>query len=136
MARIVNARAFANNEVALLAWSIDEAIPECLGFDITRIYPESGEEQPLAAWVPFRGQTNTGMQAQSTRVWPIQKMSWRDLTLRKRRDRLSRRPDEVTVRYRVRAVGRFKPGMEPVPLDPKAPKYDGAPIPLLSLIHI
>ena len=130
MARIVNARAFANNEVALLAWSIDEAIPECLGFDITRIYPESGEEQPLAAWVPFRGQTNTGMQAQSTRVWPIQKMSWRDLTLRKRRDRLSRRPDEVTVRYRVRAVGRFKPGMEPVPLDPKAPKYDGAPIPL------
>ena len=130
MARIINARAFANNEVALLAWSIDEAIADCLGFDITRIYPESGEEQPLAAWVPFRGQTNTGMQAQSTRVWPIQKMSWRDLTLRKRRDRLSRRPDEVTVRYRVRAVGRFKPGMEPVPVDPKAPKYDGAPIPL------
>ena len=130
MARITNARAFANNEVAYLAWSSDEAIAGCLGFDITRIYPETGEEQPLAAWVPFRGQTNTGMQAQSTRVWPIQKLSWRDLTLRKRRDRLARRPDEVTVRYRVRAVGRFKPGMEPVPVDSKAPKYDGQPIPL------
>lgn len=130
MARIINARAFANNEVALLAWSIDEMIPGCLGFDITRIYPDSGEEEPLAAWVPFKGQSNSGRLAQSTRVWPIQKLSWRDLTLRKRRDRLSRRPDEVTVRYRVRAVGRFKPGMEPVPLDPKAPKYEGAPIPL------
>ena len=130
MARIINARAFANNEVALLAWSIDEAIPGCLGFDITRIYPETGEELPLAAWLPFRGQTNTGLQAQSTRVWPVQKMSWRDLTLRKRRDRLARRPDEVTVRYRVRAVGRFKPGMELVPVDSKAPKYDGQPIPL------
>ena len=130
MARITNARAFANNEVALIAWSIDEAISGCLGFDITRIYPDTGEEQPLAAWVPFRSQSNTGRSAQSTRVWPIQKMSWRDLTLRKRRDRLSRRPDEVTVRYRIRAVGRFKPGLEPVPVDPKAPKYDGAPIPL------
>jgi len=130
MARITNARAFANNEVAYLAWSIDEVIPGCLGFDITRIYPDTGEEQPLAAWVPFQGQTNTGLQAQSTRVWPIQKMSWRDLTLRKRRDRLARRPDEVTVRYRVRAVGRFKPGLDPVSADPKAPKYDGQPIPL------
>ena len=130
MARIIIARAFANNEVALLAWSIDEMIPGCLGFDITRIYPDTGEEQPLAAWVPFIGQTNAGTLPQSTRVWPIQKMSWRDLTLRKRRDRLARRPDEVTVRYRVRAVGRFKPGMEPVPVDPSAPKYDGAPIPL------
>ena len=130
MARIVNARAFANNEVAYLAWSLDEAMPGCLGFDITRIYPDTGEEQPLAAWLPFVGQTNTGWQPQSTRVWPIQKMSWQDLTLRKRRDRLSRRPDEVTVRYRVRAVGRFKPGMEPVPVDPKLPKYDGQPVPL------
>ena len=130
MARIINARAFANNEVAYLAWSLDEPMSGCLGFDITRIYPDTGEEQPLAAWLPFRGQTNTGWQPQSTRVWPIQKMSWQDLTLRKRRDRLSRRPDEVTVRYRVRAVGRFKPGMEPVPVDPKAPHYDGQPVPL------
>ena len=91
MARITNARAFANNEVAYLAWSIDGPIAGCLGFDITRIYPETGEEKPLAAWVPFKGQTNTGWQPQSTRVWPIQKLSWRDLTLRKRRDRLAQR---------------------------------------------
>ncbi len=133
MARITNARAFANNEVAYLAWSIDGPIAGCLGFDITRIYPETGEEKPLAAWVPFKGQTNTGWQPQSTRVWPIQKLSWRDLTLRKRRDRLALRPDEVTVQYRVRPVGRFQPGLEAVPLDPQAPHYDGQPLPLAYL---
>ena len=133
MARLTNARAFANNEVAYLAWSIDGPIAGCLGFDITRIYPVTGEERPLAAWVPFKGQTNTGWQPQSTRVWPIQKMSWRDLTLRKRRDRLSLRPDEVTVQYRVRPVGRFQPGLEAVPLDPQAPHYDGQPLPLAYL---
>ena len=130
MARIVNARAYANNEVAYLAWSIDEPIPGCLGFDITRIYPETGEETPLAAWVPFDGQTNPGMVPQSTRVWPIQKLSWRDLTLRKRRDRLSLRPDEVNVQYRIRAVGRFRPGLDAVPVEANAPHYDGQPIPL------
>ena len=133
MARINTARAFANNEVAYLAWSIDGPIAGCLGFDITRIYPETGEEKPLAAWVPFKGQTNTGWQPQSTRVWPIQKLSWRDLTLRKRRDRLALRPDEVTVQYRVRPVGRFQPGLEAVPLDPQAPHYDGQPLPLAYL---
>ncbi len=130
MARIVSARAFANNEVAYLAWSIDEPIPGCLGFDITRIYPDTGEEKPLAAWVPFEGQANPDMAPQSTRVWPIQKLSWRDLTLRKRRDRLALRPDEVTVQYRIRAVGRFQPGLDAVATEANAPRYDGPPIPL------
>jgi phosphatidylserine/phosphatidylglycerophosphate/cardiolipin synthase-like enzyme len=130
MAKIVSARAFANNEVAYLAWSLDEPIPGCLGFDITRIYPDTGEEKPLAAWVPFEGQANPAMAPQSTRVWPVQKLSWRDLTLRKRRDRLSLRPDEVTVQYRIRAVGRFRPGLDAVPAEPNAPHYDGQPVPL------
>jgi phosphatidylserine/phosphatidylglycerophosphate/cardiolipin synthase-like enzyme len=130
MARIVSARAYANNEVAYVAWSLDAPIAGCLGFDITRIYPETGEERPLAVWVPFKGQTNTTWSPQTTRVWPIQKLTWRDLTLRKRRDALSLRPDEVTVRYRVRPVGRFRPGLEPVPVDPSAPKYEGPTVPL------
>ncbi len=133
MASITSARAFANNEVAYLAWSIDEHIAGCLGFDITRIYPETGEERPLAAWVPFEGQSNPDWAPQSTRVWPIQKLCWRDLTLRKRRDRLALRPDEVTVQYRVRAVGHFRPGLEAVPADANAPRYDGQPIPLAYL---
>lgn len=133
MARIISARAIANNEVAYLAWSVDEPIAGCLGFDITRIYPDTGEEKPLASWVPFKGQANPDWTPQSTRVWPIQKLSWRDLTLRKRRDRLALRPDEVTVCYRIQAVGRFRPGMAPMPLEASAPKYDGQPLPLAYL---
>ena len=133
MARITGARAFANNEVAYLAWALDGHIDGCLGFDITRLYPDTGEEKPLAAFVGFKGQSNPQWAAQSTRVWPVQKLNWRDLTLRRRRDRLSLRPDEVTVRYRVRAVGRFKPELEAVPADPKAPRYDGTPVPLAYL---
>ena len=130
MARIISARAFANNEVAYLAWWLDAAIPGCLGFDITRLYPESGEEQPLATWVPFKGQRNANWAAQTTRVWPVQKLTWRDLTLRKRRDRPARRGGEDWVQYRVRAVTRFRPGQEAVPADADAPAYDGPPLPL------
>ncbi len=130
MGRIVSARAFANNEVAYLAWWLDAAIPGCLGFDITRIYPDSGEEQPLATWVPFKGQGNASWAAQTTRVWPVQKLTWRDLTLRKRRDRPARRAGEDWVQYRVRAVTRFRPGLTAVPVDAGAPPYQGPPLPL------
>jgi PLD-like domain len=130
MSHIINARAFANNEVAYLAWSIDKPIPGCLGFDITRIYPDTGEETPLAAFVPFEGQANPTMAPQSTRVWPVQKLNWRDLTLRRRRDRLSLRPDEINVQYRIRPVGRFRPGLDAVVTDAHAPHYDGQPVPL------
>jgi hypothetical protein len=115
MGRIISAHAFANNEVAYLAWWLDAPIAGCLGFDITRIYASTGEEQPLATWVPFKGQSNPNWTAQTTRVWPVQKLTWRDLTLRKRRDRLARRSGEDTVQYRIRPVTRFRPGLLPVP---------------------
>jgi phosphatidylserine/phosphatidylglycerophosphate/cardiolipin synthase-like enzyme len=124
MATITNAHAYANNEVAYLAWAVDQdTIPGCLGFNIVREYPDSAglvtEERPLAAYVAFEGQSNPDWQAQNTTVWPVQKFSWRDLTLRKRRDQATRRPDNVRVRYRIRAVGRMKPGLEPVIVVPE-----------------
>jgi hypothetical protein len=75
MGRIISARAFANNEVAYLAWWLDGRIEGCLGFDVTRIYPGTGEERPLATWVPFKGQSNIDWMAQTTRVWPVQKFT-------------------------------------------------------------
>jgi phosphatidylserine/phosphatidylglycerophosphate/cardiolipin synthase-like enzyme len=130
MGRIISARAYANNEVAYLAWWLDGPIEGCLGFDITRIYPSSGEERPLATWVPFKGQVNPQWLAQSTRVWPVQKLTWRDLTVRKRRDRLARRVGEDVLQYRIRPVVRFRPGLEAVPADAEAPPYEGHPLPL------
>ena len=125
MAAITGARAYANNEVAYLAWAIDqEAIADCLGFNIVREYLDAAdaitEERPLAAYVAFQGQSNPDWRAQNTTVWPVQKFSWRDLTLRKRRDQAVRRPDNVRVRYRIRAVGRMAPGLEPVVVVPES----------------
>jgi len=130
MGRIISARAFANNEVAYLAWWLDGPIAGCLGFDITRIYPATGEEQPLATWIPFKGQANPDWTAQTTRVWPVQKLTWRDLTLRKRRDCLARRCGEDTVKYRVRPLLRFRPGLVAVPADAAQPAYQGHVLPL------
>jgi phosphatidylserine/phosphatidylglycerophosphate/cardiolipin synthase-like enzyme len=119
MASITTARAWANNEVAYIAWDTDGKISGCLGFEVTRIYLDgAGNETDrvkCAAWVAFKGQRNRDWLPQDTGVWPVQKMSWRDLTLRKRRDGMSRRPDEVTVRYEIRPVGDLKPGLQAVP---------------------
>ncbi|OWK25536.1 hypothetical protein AJ87_08940 [Rhizobium yanglingense] len=108
MAQISKAVAIANNESAYLAWDIDTtAIPCCLGFHIVR-------ERPLASYVAFKGQRNPEWQAQNTSVWPVQKFNWRDLTLRKKRNAAERRPDNERVRYRIRAVGKLKAGLDPV----------------------
>lgn len=126
MGRIIAAHAWANNEVAYVAWDIDGKIDGCLGFDVTRVYLNDdgtvasradGTEDRLkcATWVAFKGQRNPHWLPQDTGVWPVQKLSWRDLTLRKKRDSMTRRPDEVLVRYEIRPVGDLGLGLKPVP---------------------
>jgi phosphatidylserine/phosphatidylglycerophosphate/cardiolipin synthase-like enzyme len=140
MPDVTRVRAATNNEVAFVAWDIDGMIPGCLGFELVRLYPVTGEERCLASWVPFKGQRNKNWVPQDTGVWPVQKTFWRDLTLRRRRDSLGVRPEGEMVAYRVRPVGDLKPGMEPVPVRPPLgadgkPTYSGAPRPLGYLGH-
>lgn len=135
MPDVIKVRAATNNEVAFLSWDIDGMIPGCLGFEIVRIYPDTGEERCLAAWVPFKGQRNPRWIPQDTGVWPVQKTFWRDLTVRRRRDSLTVRPEGEMIAYRVRPVGDMKPGLDPVPVRPEQvvdnkPAYTGAPRPL------
>jgi len=145
MPTITRATAYANNEVAYLAWTLDGHLPDCLGFHIVREYLDAAgavvDERPLASYVAFKGQRNPKWLAQNTTVWPVQKFSWRDLTLRKRRDQAARRPDNVRVRYRLRAVGHMRAGLEPVVVVPESHwdkkthaqvlhTYEGNPIPL------
>ncbi|CAN5132709.1 phospholipase D-like domain-containing protein [soil metagenome] len=126
MGKIISVRAYANNEVAYVAWNIDDKIKDCLGFEVTRIYLDGngsvalradGKEDRVkcAAWVAFKGQRNPNWIPQDTGVWPVQKLAWRDLTLRKKRDAAKRRPDEVQVRYEIRPVGDLRQGLDPVP---------------------
>ncbi|CAN7158395.1 phospholipase D-like domain-containing protein [Variovorax sp. LjRoot290] len=126
MGKILSAFAYANNEVAYIAWDVDNKIEGCLGFEVTRVYLNADESVVVrndgsedrvrcASWVGFSGQRNPHCLPQHTGIWPVQKLSWRDLTLRKRRDELNRRPSEVFVRYEIRPVGDLEDGMEPAP---------------------
>ncbi|MDB5514900.1 MAG: hypothetical protein JWQ17_1658, partial [Tardiphaga sp.] len=125
MGNITSARAYANNEVAFIAWNVDRMISGCLGFDIVRIRID-GKEEPkgLATFVPFKGQRNPGWAAQDTGVWPVQKLFWRDLTLRRHRSDTGRRESGFQVKYSIRPVGDLAPGMEEVPVR-QAKSYDG-----------
>lgn len=143
MAKITAAHAYANNEVAYVAWDTDGKIPGCLGFEVTRLHlnPDGSiaERVPCAAWVAFKGQKNPRWLPQDTGVWPIQKMSWRDLTVRKKRGSATRRPDEVFVRYEIRPIGDMKPGLTPVPPNNREfadlPKRDTKGKPVLDAVH-
>jgi len=132
MTSIVRARAFCNDEVAYLAWETDGKIKGCLGFMVTRIFVDSGERRVLPAWVAFKSQSNPNWEEQDTSVWPIQKFSWRDLTLRKSRNSLATRSGPLRVKYEIRPVGPMKPGLTPVPdTDTAQPgEYTGKKIPL------
>jgi len=62
-------------------------------------------------------------------VWPVQRLYWRDLTLRRHRDDLGRREIGFDVKYSIRPVGDWKDGLERVV--PRQPKdYVGEPRPL------
>jgi phosphatidylserine/phosphatidylglycerophosphate/cardiolipin synthase-like enzyme len=87
MGKVVSVRAYANNEVVYVAWALDAAIPDCRGFDVRRIDVASGKEQSLPAWVPFEGQSNQNWQASTTAIWPVQRLSWKDLTWRDELDK-------------------------------------------------
>jgi phosphatidylserine/phosphatidylglycerophosphate/cardiolipin synthase-like enzyme len=136
MAKLVAARAWCNNEVAYLAWRTDGPIDGCLGFMITRIHlDQNGQEtarRNLPTWVAFDTQSNPEWEPQDTSVWPVQKFSWRDLTLRRSRDSLVVRPDEFWAKYEITPVGLPAPARAPVPPSPTAQpgKYKGKAIPL------
>ena len=130
MGHIISAKAYANNEVAFVAWSLDDTIEGCLGFEITRIYHDTGEEVGLATWVPFTGQKNPKWLPQTTSVWPVQKLMWRDLTVRKRRGSVDLRPVDVKVKYRIRPLVPAAGGLEPVIVHKPANPYKGKAIPL------
>lgn len=128
MPLIQSAKAYANNAVAYVAWTVNQSIPDCLGFEITRIYTD-GTERVLAAWVAFEGQSNPDWLPETTSVWPVQKFTWRDLTVRQRRDEASLRPADPVVKYRIRPVVRLRDGLQPVPA-PEKVNYTGTPLPL------
>src|SRR5215471_5614477 len=129
MSIIQSAKAYCNNEVAFIAWSLKSTLNDCLGFEVTRIYKDTQEQRVIAAWVPFKGQSNPKWLPQTTAVWPVHKLTWRDLTVRKKRDDPSLRPSNIVVSYRIRPLVKEQAGLEKVTNVPKV-TYTGDPLPL------
>lgn len=70
-----NAVAFANNDVATIAWSYDKRPDGCMGFALYRI-DDKGKETPLPSHAVFKGDEIKA--GQTTEKFPIQKFYWKD----------------------------------------------------------
>lgn len=129
--RIIKAAAFTNGETAYIAWKVDSMIHGCLGFEITRQYP-NGElpDRVLPAWVAFKGQSNPDWNPQDTSVWPVQKLSWQDMTLVRKRDSVDTHPQDTEVQYLIRPVGPFDGNDDNKVITTLPVNYQGAVVPL------
>ena len=74
-----NVVAFANNDVATIAWSYGQRPAGCMGFAIYRI-DNTGKETPLPSHAVFKG--NAIKSGQTTEQFPIQKFYWKDVYAR------------------------------------------------------
>jgi phosphatidylserine/phosphatidylglycerophosphate/cardiolipin synthase-like enzyme len=101
-----NAVAFANNDVATIAWSYGAKPEGCMGFALYRI-DSKGNETPLPSHAVFPGETIAD--GQTTAQFPIQKFYWKDVFGRLVGDKTG----NYTFRYKVvpleGAPGALKP---------------------------
>ena len=73
----MKAVAFANNDIAVVAWTFGGKLPNCLGFAVYRIDVRAGTESCLPAMATFQGQQAT--QGRTTADDPVQKFFWKDV---------------------------------------------------------
>jgi phosphatidylserine/phosphatidylglycerophosphate/cardiolipin synthase-like enzyme len=73
----MKAVAFANNDVAVVAWTFGGKLPGCLGFAVYRIDVRAGTETCLPALATFSGQQATP--GRTTADDPVQKFFWKDV---------------------------------------------------------
>ena len=89
-----NAVAFANNDIAMIAWSYGKRPDNCMGFAIYRIDP-AGKETPLPSHAVFPGEKIE--RGQTTEQFPVQKFYWKDLLAR----RVAEDTGNFTFRYKI-----------------------------------
>src|ERR1700733_14054051 len=73
----MKAVAFANNDIAVVAWTFGGKLPDCLGFAVYRIDVRAGTEPCLPAMATFSGQQATPGRTPADD--PIQKFFWKDV---------------------------------------------------------
>src|SRR5881227_622846 len=93
-AAMQNAIAFANNDIATIAWSYGKPLTGCMGFAVYRI-DQGGKETPLPAMAVFPGMR--AKPGQTCLDAPFQKFYWKDSYARLVADRTGKRK----FRYKV-----------------------------------
>jgi len=99
------ASAYANNDVAFIAWTHGAKLTGCLGFAVYRVDVATNQKAPLPAWVGFRGESNKQWQPKTTEIWPLQKFNWCDFTA----------PRGGTYKYEIVPMTGAPGGLHPVP---------------------
>jgi phosphatidylserine/phosphatidylglycerophosphate/cardiolipin synthase-like enzyme len=141
---IKRAGAWCNGEVAYLAWDVEKQIKGCVGFMVTRVHEtgkDAGKRRILPTWIAFTDQNNPNWNEQDSSVWPIQNFHWRDLTLRKSRDKTTVRPIDFKVHYEVVPVALADESQKALPPSATAsakdahgqPSYLGPKHPLVAI---
>src|SRR5215469_3129867 len=102
-----NAIAFANNDVATVAWSYGAKPEGCMGFALYRI-DSNGMETVLPSHAVFPGETIKP--GQTTEEYPIQKFYWKDVYARLVGDKTG----NYTFRYKVVPLEGSPGALEPM----------------------
>lgn len=93
----MKALAFANNDIAVIAWTLDKKLGGCLGFAVYRLDVHAGTATPLLAMARF--EATAGDAQETTEQAPVQKFWWKDLYAAR----------ETLYRYKIVPMG-GKPG--------------------------
>jgi hypothetical protein len=102
----MKAVAFANNDIAVVAWTFDGRLKDCLGFAVYRIDVLSGTETCLPAMATFQSQS--AGPGRTTRDDPVQKFFWKDLFAKR----------GGTYKYKIVPLGGAPGNLQPMPYGP------------------
>lgn len=102
----MKAVAFANNDIAIVAWSFGGKLPNCLGFAIYRLDVRAGTETCLPAMATFSGQQATP--GRTTADDPVQKFFWKDVYAKR----------GGTYRYKIVPMTGSPGNLRPMPYGP------------------
>jgi phosphatidylserine/phosphatidylglycerophosphate/cardiolipin synthase-like enzyme len=103
----MKAVAFANNDVAVVAWTFGGKVPGCLGFAIYRVDVRAGTETCLPAMATFPDQ-DASKPGRTTADDPVQKFFWKDLYAKR----------GGTYRYKIVPMGGTPGNLQPMTYGP------------------
>jgi phosphatidylserine/phosphatidylglycerophosphate/cardiolipin synthase-like enzyme len=102
----MKAVAFANNDIAVVAWTFGGKLTNCVGFAVYRIDVRAGTETCLPAMATFEGQQATP--GRTTADDPVQKFFWKDVYAKR----------GGTYKYKIVPMTGTPGSLQPMPFGP------------------